>query len=123
MGIVRRIGAVDRTEGDPTSGMVREEAIATDRVWAGIMRTQPGTTCGWHHHGDNESTLYVLAGAIRIEFGPDGADAVEGHPGDFVFVPPDTVHRESNPSGEESMVVIVRAGTGPPTINVDGPGA
>jgi hypothetical protein len=31
------------------------------------------------------------------------------------------VHRESNPTDETAEVVLVRRGTGPVTVNVDGP--
>jgi uncharacterized RmlC-like cupin family protein len=41
--------------------------------------------------------------------------------GDFVYVPKGAIHRESNDSNEESQLVVVRAGSGVPTINVDGP--
>lgn len=108
-------------EGDPTPGMRRQVAFSTDALWAGLVHTEPGASSGWHHHGDHETSLYVVRGAMRLEFGPEGADAVEAGPGDFLRVPPHTVHRESNPTGERSTAVIGRAGQGPPTINVDGP--
>ena len=111
----------DLAEGDPTPGMQRQVAFSTDALWAGLVHTEPGASSGWHHHGDHETSLYVVRGAMRLEFGPAGADAVEAGPGDFLRVPPHTVHRESNPTGERSTAVIGRAGQGPPTINVDGP--
>ncbi len=122
MANVRKITADERSEGDPTAGMIREEAILTDRLWAGFVRTAPGSTSGWHHHGDHDTSIYVLRGALKLEFGPDGSDVVEGAPDDFILIPPNTVHRESNPSGAESHLIVVRAGEGPPTVNVDGPG-
>jgi hypothetical protein len=36
-------------------------------------------------------------------------------------VPPHTVHRESNPSEDEQVVIGIRIGTGPTVVNVDGP--
>jgi uncharacterized RmlC-like cupin family protein len=42
-------------------------------------------------------------------------------PGDFVFLPAGAVHRESNPSDEESRIVVVRSGAGVPIVNVEGP--
>jgi uncharacterized RmlC-like cupin family protein len=76
---------------------------------------------GWHHHGDHESTIYVLTGSLRMEFGSGGGEAFEAHPGDFVFVGKHAVHREGNPSSEEATAVVVRAGQGEPVVNVDGP--
>ena len=56
-----------------------------------------------------------------MEFGPGGSSAVAAGPGDFVYVPKGVVHRESNPSAEPADIVVVRAGLGQSTINVDGP--
>ena len=111
----------DRRAGPSTPGMVRQEAFAGDRMWSGTARTEPGMVSGWHHHGDYETTIYVLSGALQMEFGPDGSDTVEAGPGDFVYVPKGVVHRERNSSAEPSDLVLVRAGRGESTVNVDGP--
>ena len=112
-----------RVEADPTPGMVREEAIAVDGLWAGLARTESAMTSGWHHHGDHETSIYVVSGALRMESGPGGTSVVEAVPGDFLHVPKYAIHRETNPTAAESHLVVVRAGTGPITINVDGPAA
>jgi uncharacterized RmlC-like cupin family protein len=111
----------DRTPGHPTPGMQREQAASTDRTWAGFVTTDAGMVSGWHHHGDYESHIYVVSGRMRMESGPGGAEVLEAQAGDFIFVPPHTVHRESNPASEDSTVVVVRAGSGEPVVNVDGP--
>jgi uncharacterized RmlC-like cupin family protein len=118
---VRLIRPGDRREGQTTPGMRREEAIATERMWAGLVRTAPGMVSGWHHHGIYETAICVLTGALTMEFGPGGVEVVEARPGDFLFVEPGAIHRESNPSTEECAAVIVRAGSGDPVVNVDGP--
>jgi uncharacterized RmlC-like cupin family protein len=101
--------------------MHREEAVATDRSWAGHVTTEAGVVSGWHHHGDHESHIYVVSGALRMESGPGGRDVVDAGPGDFVFVPPHTVHREGNPTDADAELVVVRAGSGEVVVNVDGP--
>jgi uncharacterized RmlC-like cupin family protein len=111
----------ERKPGPSTPGMDRQEAFATDRMWSGFVRTEVGMVSGWHHHGEYETTIYVLGGALRMEFGPDGSNTVEAGPGDFVYVPRGVVHRESNPSAELADIVVVRVGRGESTINVDGP--
>jgi uncharacterized RmlC-like cupin family protein len=118
---VRVVRPGERRAGPVTAGMVREEALATGGMWSGTARTEPGMVSGWHHHGEHETTIYVLSGALRLEFGPGGADAVQAGPGDFVHVPAGVVHREGNPSGEPADLVLVRAGRGESTVNVDGP--
>ena len=109
------------TECDPTPGMARQQAFSVDGLWAGLVRTAPGATSGWHHHGDHETSLYVVSGRLRLSFGPGGTQQVEAGPGDFLHVPAGTVHREANPVDEESLAVIARAGRGAPTVNVEGP--
>jgi len=118
---VRVVTPADRTAGPPTPGMDRWQAFAGDRLWAGGARTEPGMVSGWHHHGDHESVVYVLSGVLRLESGPGGARVVEARPGDFVRVPRGAVHREANPSAEPADIVVVRAGRGESTYNVDGP--
>ena len=110
-----------RKPGPSTPGMDRQEAFATDRMWSGVARTEAGMVSGWHHHGEYETTIYVLTGALRMEFGPDGLITIEAGPGDVVYVPKGVVHRESNPSAERADILVVRAGRGESTINVDGP--
>lgn len=116
----QKVAAAERVKSDPTRGMVREEAISTGHIWSGLVRTAAGMTSGWHHHGEYETIVYVLSGAIRLEFGEGSREVLDAHPGDFVFVPPGMVHRESNPSGEESSLIVVRSGFGPPTVNIEG---
>ena len=77
----------DRTPGPSTPGMDRQEAFATDRMWSGVARTEVGMVSGWHHHGDHETSIYVVTGRMRLEFGPGGKSSVEAGPGDFIHVP------------------------------------
>lgn len=118
---VRLIRPNERTTGSATPGMTREEAFATDRMWSGLVRTEPGMRSGWHHHGDYETAIFVLTGAFRMEFGPGGDEVIDASPGDFLHVARAAVHRESNPSAEEGTAIVVRSGTGDPVFNVDGP--
>jgi uncharacterized RmlC-like cupin family protein len=90
-GGVRRIAPSERTEGAGTPGMIREEAVATDGLWAGFVRTSPGMTSGWHHHGDYETAIFILSGDLRMEFGPGGETTLDGRPGDFLYVPRNTI--------------------------------
>ena len=118
---VRRIGEADLVDADPTPGMHRRRAIEAPGLWAGLVDTAPGATSGWHHHGEHETSLYVVRGRMRLEFGPGGRALVEAGPGEFLHVPAGTVHRESNPDSGTATAVIARAGSGATTVNVDGP--
>ena len=121
MSTIYRVTPQERVEGQPTQGIMREQAMQTDGMWAGVARTDAGMVSGWHHHGGYESAIYVLTGSLRMEFGSDGLESFDAGPGDFVFVGKHAVHREGNPSSEEATIVVVRAGQGEPVVNVDGP--
>ena len=100
--------------------MLRRRAFEVPTLWAGHVETMPGAVSGWHHHDLNETSVYVVSGVLRFEF--DGYDGyLDAEAGDFVYVPPFTVHRESNPTGKPSLAVIARPGGGIPTVNVVDP--
>ena len=115
------VAAGDLTPADPTPGMDRRLAMHADGMWAGTVDTQPGVVSGWHHHGEHETTIYVVSGRMRLECGPGGETVLEAGPGDFLRVPAGAIHRESNPGDEPSHAVLVRCGEGTTTVNVEGP--
>ena len=67
------------------------------------------------------TSVYVVDGTVRIEFGPGGARTADAGPGDFVHIPKHVVHRESNRGSTPSQEIVTRSGTGPLTVNVDDP--
>src|SRR2546428_13934830 len=91
-----------------TPGMIREQAIRTDRVWAGIALNEALALSGWHHHGDHESVIYVLTGRARLECGPGGKTVLEEGHGDFIYVPPRGCTCEGNPGLERTEIVVLR---------------
>jgi uncharacterized RmlC-like cupin family protein len=111
----------DRVEGDQTPGMMREQAVVTGDMWAGLVITEPHMVSGWHHHGDHETSIYVISGALRMESGSEGKSVVDATAGDFLYVPREAIHRESNPGDVESQIVVVRVGQGLTVVNVEGP--
>jgi uncharacterized RmlC-like cupin family protein len=118
---IRRVRANDLSDGPTTPGMTRRQAVATDLVWAGLVHTEPGAVSNWHHHGDHESVIYVLRGALRMEFGPHGEDVFDAQPGEFIYVPPYSIHREANTTDGLATLVVTRSGQGESVLNVDGP--
>ena len=118
---VRVIAADELSDAGQTPGMVRRQAFSDEGVWVGTARTEPGAISGWHHHGDNTTYIYCAAGALRIESGALGSDVVEAKAGEFMCIPANTVHRESNPTDDEQLVILTRVGSGPILTNVDGP--
>lgn len=103
-----------------TSGMRREQAFVDHDRWIGLVKSAPQQWSGWHHHGETDTYLYVLQGQLEIEYGVRGATVGFG-PQDFVHVPHQLVHRERVTGDVEAQVVLVRIGSGPAVVNVDGP--
>ena len=109
--------------GPPTPGMDRRQVFDHHDRWVGWVGTDAGLTGGWHHHGERDSYIYVFRGTVRIEYGPAGRDAVTAVAGDFIFNPARMVHREITAPDEPAEFFVVRVGTGPQNVNVDGPDA
>ena len=89
-----------------------------------VLRSQaePGTISGWHHHGGHEVYGYVVSGTVRLENGSEKENTISIGPGDFLHVPPHTIHREINPSSdEENDVILFLRGDGELVVNVDKP--
>jgi uncharacterized RmlC-like cupin family protein len=107
--VVRRGQLSDDTP--QTSGLVREVAF--------LSTVLPGAATGAHHHGDQETILYVLEGTARYRWGDRLEHVVEAGPGDFVFIPAHTVHQEINASTERPTVwVVTRSNPDPVVVNL-----
>jgi uncharacterized RmlC-like cupin family protein len=90
-------------------------------MWIGVATMEPHSVTGWHHHGNHTTYVYVASGHPRIESGPRGQDVLEAAPGDFVKIPTQTIHRESNPRKEKGLLIVFRLGSGPTVENTEGP--
>ena len=107
--------------GQPTPDSERLHHWERDGRWAAWIRNDAGDVSGWHHHADNDTYVYVSRGSLTIDFGPGGAERVEAGPGDFVFVPPHTVHRETTGSDIDLDAFVIRMGGEPEHVRLDGP--
>jgi hypothetical protein len=67
---VSRVRPEERVEGDPTPGMVREQAVSVEGMWAGPLRTDAHMTSGWHHHGDYDTTARGLPSCAQTSDPP-----------------------------------------------------
>jgi uncharacterized RmlC-like cupin family protein len=106
--------------GPPTPGMERRQIMEDGNTWVGWARTEARLAGGWHHHGDRDTYVYVVRGDLTIDYGPRGREQVQATAGDMIFNPARMVHRETT-GDEPAEVFLVRVGTGPQTVNVDGP--
>ena len=109
-----------------TAGMVRREAVSaatvgSERVWMGQTTVAPRSSSGDHHHGDSETAIYVVSGHPVFVFAQDGEEVrLAASPGDYVFVPPFTPHREENPTDDEAVVVLARSTQEAIVVNLPG---
>jgi uncharacterized RmlC-like cupin family protein len=107
-----------------TSGMSRVAAVSnklagSDRLWAGIAVVEPHVASGKHHHGEQETTIYVLSGRARVLWGEHLEFEVNVEPGDFIYVPQYVPHAELNPGDVPSEWVVIRTGQEPIVINLE----
>jgi uncharacterized RmlC-like cupin family protein len=125
---LRHVPAADLSSNTTqSSGMRRLEAVSgttvgSEKVWMGQAHVGPGTNSGNHHHGDSETAIYVVSGHPVFVFAQDGNEVrLTPEPGDYVFVPPWTPHREENPGEEEAVVVLARSSQEAVVVNLPGP--
>ena len=110
---IRVIRPADRVSELASGAMRREAAISkaitgAQKVWTGYVELDPGEISAAHHHGDAESSIYVISGHARFVH-PGGA--LDAEPGDFVWVPPHVVHIEVNRSSSELIRMVVSRST------------
>lgn len=107
-----------------TSGSQRRVAISRAQgvetgLWAGTFLVEPGSRTGIHHHGAQETVVYVLAGEALVRWGERGEHQATVRAGDFLHVPAWVVHQEINPSGTEAFRwVVVRSSPEPVVVNL-----
>jgi uncharacterized RmlC-like cupin family protein len=94
-------------------GMERSIAISAPtvgarRLYSSIVSTAPGDRTRVHHHGDCETSIYILSGAANYTFGPTGVEeAFDAAAGDFIYIPAGEIHVEANASDAEPLVVVL----------------
>lgn len=122
---VRIVRPDERSTDTPqTPGLLREVAFDSRNPDAAVLSAflssvQPGAATGAHHHGEQETVLYVLDGTARFRWGARLEDVVEAGAGCFVFIPAQLIHQEINASVEEATTwVVVRSGTDPIVVNL-----
>ena len=107
-----------------TPGSQRLAAISAELgiaagMWAGTFRVEPGARTGIHHHGPQETIVYVLAGEALLRWGTRGEHTATVRPGDFLHVPAHVIHQEINPSPTEPFHwVVVRSSPQPIVVNL-----
>jgi uncharacterized RmlC-like cupin family protein len=95
------------------SDMERSIGVSAERVgsvglYSSIVTTGPGGKTRIHHHGECETSIYVLAGHARYTWGPTGLEeSMDASEGDFIYIPAGEIHVEENASATEPLVVVL----------------
>jgi uncharacterized RmlC-like cupin family protein len=112
------------TETQQTSGSLRMSAIAATNgivssLWAGIFVVEPSAKTGIHHHGEQDTVVYVLEGEACVRWGNFGEHSATVRAGEFLHVPSWLPHQELNPSKENPFRwVVVRSTSEPIVVNL-----
>lgn len=90
---------------------VSERTTGSEHIWMGLSVLPPGHRTGVHHHGSSETAVYVVRGVGRWWVGEELDEPIEAGPGDFIFIPPETLHWEENASEVEPVEMVVSRST------------
>ena len=95
-----------------TPGMRRLAAVShalvgSEKLWAGVMIAEPGMASAVHHHGDQETVVFVLSGRSKVRWGSRLEQEADLEAGDFLFIPALLPHQEINPSADQSVIWVV----------------
>jgi uncharacterized RmlC-like cupin family protein len=109
-----RITTAERsTSVGQNNDMERSIAVSAEKVgsvglYSSVVTTGPGGKTRIHHHGECETSIYVLSGRARYTWGATGLEEeMEAGEGDFIYIPAGEIHVEENASATEPLVVVL----------------
>ena len=86
---------------------VSKALAGTEGIHLAIATIPPGSASSPHYHVNCESAIYVVSGNGRFLTGKNLETTLDIAKGDFIYVPPDSVHQPVNDSVSETMELIV----------------
>ena len=87
---------------------ISTETVGSDGLYSSVVTTAPGAQTRVHHHGECETSIYIVEGRARYTWGPTGLEhAMEAAAGDFIYIPAGEIHVEENASPREPLVVVL----------------
>ena len=103
-----RVTTVGQHPGMERSIAISQGTVGSQRLYSSIVSTAPGDRTRVHHHGDCETSIYIVSGSARYTWGPSGLEhGMTAHEGDFVYIPAGEVHVEENASASLPLVVVL----------------
>jgi uncharacterized RmlC-like cupin family protein len=111
--------ATAQTPGSARCAAISPQLGIPSSLWGGLFGVEPGARTGIHHHGEQQTIAYVLAGVCLVRWGANGEHSASARAGDFIHVPAFLPHMEINPSDIEPFRwVVVRSTPTPIVINL-----
>ncbi len=87
---------------------ISSPTVGSQRLYSSVVTTAPGAKTRIHHHGECETSIYIVSGQARYTFGPTGLEhRFAAETGDFVYIPAGEIHVEENASPVEPLVVVL----------------
>ena len=87
---------------------VSRSTVGSKQLYSSIVTTAPRGRTRIHHHGECETSIYIVSGAARYTWGPSGVEhEMQAAAGDFVYIPAGEIHVEENASTEQPLVVVL----------------
>lgn len=87
--------------------VVSRDTVGSRGIYTSIVTTAPGGRTEVHHHGECETSIYIVSGHARFYSGEMLREIVDARTGDFIYVPAFEVHVEENASGTDELVVLL----------------
>ena len=100
-------GAAGQNDAMERTIVVSRDTVGSRGLYTSVVTTAPGGRTEIHHHGDCETSIYILRGRARFYSGDGLRDIVEADEGDFIYVPAHEVHVEENASDRDDLVVLL----------------
>lgn len=87
---------------------VSRGTVGSERLYSSVVTTAPGGRTRIHHHGECETSIYIVSGAAHYTWGPTGLEhEIDAGTGDFVYIPAGEIHVEENASDSQPLVVVL----------------
>jgi uncharacterized RmlC-like cupin family protein len=103
-----RVTTVGQHAGMERSIAISRPTVGSEQLYSSIVSTAPGDKTRIHHHGDCETSIYIVSGVANYTWGPTGLDhSMSAAAGDFIYIPAGEIHVEENASTDEPLIVVL----------------
>ena len=88
---------------------VSAETVGSEALWLGIVTIPPGGRTKAHVHARHESAFYMMSGdGVEMWSGEGLGQRATVRPGDYLFIPTNTLHVAVNRSDQPAVFIGCR---------------